>query len=201
LRNASPRERLIEAGLKLFYRDGFHATGIDTVLAEARVAKKTLYTHFKSKEDLILAVMRRRDELYRNWFMREVEKRSTSSEERLLACFDVIDGWVKSKDFYGCACINASAEFADKDDPIHRAAAEHKQFMMSYLEGLARAAQLENPGLLARQLLVMVDGAVVVAQVTGRSGAVADAKRAAQVLISWAAKHLAANRKPAPALA
>ena len=201
MRNASPRERLIEAGLKLFYRDGFHATGIDVLLAEAGVAKKTLYTHFKSKEDLILAVMRRRDELYRNWFMREVEKRSTSPRKRLLACFDVIGDWVKSKNFYGCACINASAEFADKNDPVHRAAAEHKQFIMSYLESLARAAQLENPELLAGQLLVMIDGAVVVAQVTGRSGAVADAKRAAEVLISGAAKPAATNRKATPALA
>ena len=193
--NVSPRERLIEAGLKLFYREGFHATGIDAVIAEAGVAKKTLYTHFKSKEDLILAVMRRRDELYRSWFMREVEKRSTSPEKRLLACFDVIGGWVKSKQFYGCACINASAEFADKNDPVHRVAAEHKQFIMSYLESIARAAQVQNPGLLARQLLVMIDGAVVVAQVTGRSGAVADAKRAAEVVIAEAAKKAATKPK------
>jgi AcrR family transcriptional regulator len=85
LPNVSPRERLIEAGLQLFYGEGFHATGIDAVIAETGVAKKTLYKHFKSKEDLILAVMRRRDELYRNWFMREVEKRSTHPEKRLLA--------------------------------------------------------------------------------------------------------------------
>jgi AcrR family transcriptional regulator len=201
LRNASPRERLIEAGLKLFYRDGFHATGIDTVLAEAGVAKKTLYAHFKSKEDLILAVMRRRDELHRNWFMREVEKRSANPEKRLLACFDVIGDWVKSKNFYGCACINASAEFAEKNDPVHRAAAEHKQFVMSYLERLARAAQLKNPELLARQLLVMIDGAVVVAQVTGRSAVVADAKRAAEVVITRAAGSAASKRKATPALA
>jgi AcrR family transcriptional regulator len=180
---STPRERLIEAGLKLFYRDGFHATGIDTVLAEAGVAKKTLYAHFKSKEELILAVMQRRDEDYRNWFTSEVEKRSKDPINRILACFDVVGEWVRSKAFYGCACINASAEFANKRDPVHKAAANHKAFMIAYLRSLIRAARLSNPQRLSRQLLLLIDGAVVVAQVTGQTTVVADAKSAAEIVV------------------
>ena len=195
--NSSPRERLIQAGLKLFYRDGFHATGIDAILAEAGVAKRSLYTHFRSKEDLILAVMRRRDELFRNWLVREVEKVAQDPVSRLLACFDVIGRWVKSKEFYGCACINASAEFGNHSDPIHRVAADHKAFIADYLKRLARAAGLENPELLSQQLLLLIDGAVVVAQVTGRKDAVASAKKAAETILAEAAKkHPRARSKP-----
>jgi AcrR family transcriptional regulator len=199
---SSPRERLIETGRRLFYKSGFHATGIDTLLAEAGVAKKTLYTHFRSKEDLILAVMRRRDQEYRDWIVREVNKRSQKPAKRLLACFDVIGEWVSSKDFYGCACINASAEFADKEDPVHTAAADHKRFMTAYLRGLARDAKLTDPTRVARQLLILIDGAVVVAQVTGRADAVRDAKRVAELLIAKAAakpirRQRETRRKPA----
>ena len=195
--SSNPRKRLIEAGLKLFYRDGFHATGIDAVLAEAGVAKKSLYTHFRSKEHLILAVMRRRDELFRNWLIREVEKAAQDPMSRLLACFDVIERWVKSRDFYGCACINASAEFGNHSDPIHRVAADHKAFIADYLRGLARTAGLENPELLSQQLLLLIDGAVVVAQVTGRKDAVVSAKKAAETILADAAKkHPRTRSKP-----
>ena len=183
MKSSSPRDRLIEAGLKLFYRDGFHATGIEAVLAEAGVAKKTLYAHFGSKEELIVAVMRRRDENYRAWFTSEVEKRGKTAVERILACFDVIQEWARSKDFYGCACINASAEFADPHDPVHKVAAANKAFVRSYLSDLARQGGLRNPERLSRQLLVLIDGAVVVTQVTGEIEVVADAKRAAGLLL------------------
>jgi AcrR family transcriptional regulator len=190
---------LIEAGLKLFYRDGFHATGIDAILAEAGVAKKSLYTHFRSKEDLILAVMRRRDELFRNWLIREVEKAAQDPAARLLASFDVIGRWVRSKDFYGCACINASAEFGNHSDPIHRAAADHKAAVADYLAKLARAARLDNPELLSQQLLLLIDGAVVVAQVTGRKDAVESAKKAAETILAEAAKKHPRTRLKSPA--
>ncbi len=196
---SSPRERLIEAGLKLFYRDGFHATGIDAILAEAGVAKKSLYTHFRSKEDLILAVMRRRDELFRNWLIREVERAAQDPTSRLLACFDVIGRWVKSKDFYGCACINASAEFGNHSDPVHRVAADHKAFIADYLKSLAKDAGLENPELLSQQLLLLIDGAVVVAQVTGRKDAVVSAKKAAQTILAEAAKRHPRSKSRPPA--
>jgi AcrR family transcriptional regulator len=184
--SSSPRDRLIEAGLKLFYRDGFHATGIEAILAEAGVAKKTLYSHFGSKEDLIIAVMQRRDDNYRAWFTSEVERRGRTPAERLLACFDVIEEWTRSKDFYGCACINATAEFADPRDPVHKVAAGNKVFVASYLRDLAREAGLRNPERISHQLLVLIDGAVVVAQVTGNTHIVGDAKKAAGLLVEEA---------------
>ena len=70
------RDHLIDTALGLFSRYGYHAMGIDRILAESGVAKMTLYNHFKSKDELILAVLRRRDERFRNWFMRTVERRA-----------------------------------------------------------------------------------------------------------------------------
>ena len=84
------RDHLVDTALKLFARGGFHATGIDTILAEAGVAKMTLYNHFRSKEELILAVLRRRDELFRNWFVKRVEQQADQPRQRLIAMFDVL---------------------------------------------------------------------------------------------------------------
>ncbi len=115
----SRRDHLVDTALELFIRDGFHATGIDKILAESGVAKMTLYKHFKSKDELILSALRRRDEHFRNWFMRAVESRAREPRQRLLAIFDALDEWFSGRDFNGCMFINASAEFARPDDPIH----------------------------------------------------------------------------------
>jgi AcrR family transcriptional regulator len=184
---ADRRQHLVDTALKLFYRHGFHATGIDTILAEAGVAKMTLYKHFKSKDELILAVLRRRDELFRNWFMREVERRGRTAPERLLALFDVYDAWLHDEGTtHGCLFINATAEFAAQDDPIHTAAAHTKQLVLGYVRELATAAGADHPDTLARQLVLLLEGATVTAQVTGNRDAADEARQAAEILIQAA---------------
>ena len=86
----SRRDHLVDTALEMFCRDGFHATGIDKILAHAGVAKMTLYNHFRSKDELILAALRRRDEKFRNWFMRAVERLGKTPRNRLLAIFDAL---------------------------------------------------------------------------------------------------------------
>ncbi len=183
---ASRREHLLDTALELFYRDGFHATGIDRIVAEAGVAKMTLYKHFKSKDELILAALRRRDERFRNWFMRAVERRAATPRGRLLAVFDALGEWAAGEAFSGCMFINAAAEFERADDPIHAAAAEHKRLVLAYLRELAAAAGAADPDSLARQLFLLEEGAIVAAYVVGDTGAHADAKAAAEVLLERA---------------
>ncbi len=183
---ASRREQLIDTALDLFYREGFHATGVDRILAEAGVAKMTLYKHFKSKDELILAALRRRDERFRDWFMREVERRAKAPRERLLVAFDVLGEWFAGRDFSGCMFINAAAEFGKAEDPAHTLSAEHKRLLLDYLRTLARAAEAAQPDALARQLVILMEGAIVVAHVCGDRGAAQDAKAAAQVLLAKA---------------
>lgn len=183
---ASRRDHLIDTALGLFARHGFHATGIDRILAEAGVAKMTLYNHFRSKDELILAVLRRRDERFRNWFVRAVEHRAADARGRLLAIFDALEEWFGREDFTGCMFINAAAEFSGIADPIQGAAAEHKRLVAGYLAGLAEEAGAKDPERLAFELSLLLDGAIVCAHVCGVSDAAARAQAAAEVLIDTA---------------
>ena len=184
----SKRDRLVEAGLKLFYERGFNATGIDAVLAEAGVAKMTLYKHFRSKDDLIIAVLRRRDEVFRNWLARAVERRASEPRERLIALFDVHREWFESKGFRGCMFINAAAEFGQLAGAIHAVAGEHKRLVIAYIKELAEAAGTADPDSLALQLCILLDGATAGAHVTGNPGAADAARAAATVLIDASIK-------------
>ena len=180
---SSRKDHLIDSALALFNREGYHATGIDRILAEAGVAKMTLYNHFRSKDDLILAALRRRDERFRNWFVRSLEARATTPKERLLAVFDVLGQWFEQEDFWGCMFINAAAEYSRKENPIHAACAEHKRLLRDHLAELAAGAGARDPATLARRLMLLVEGATVTAHVCGDRGAAADAKALAEDLI------------------
>ena len=178
------REQLVETALDLFGREGFHATGIDRILAEAGVAKMTLYHHFRSKDELILAALRLRDERFRNEFMRRVEKRTDDPVERLLAIFDVLGEMAGATPSRGCLFINACAEFGDRDSPVYAIAAEHKRLVLAFVEELTAAAGARSPDELARQLCLLMEGTAVTVQVSCDAGAVRDAREAARLLVS-----------------
>lgn len=187
----SRRDDLIDTALRLFYTQGFHATGIDKVLAESGVAKMTLYKHFKSKDELILAVLNRRDEQFRNWLMGEMEKVSPNPRERLLAMFDALEIWFRGRafkglGFFGCAFINASSEFGDQEHPAHRISSEHKRRIVDYLTKVCADAGARNPSELAEQLALLKEGAIVTAHVRGISEAARTAKTIAEGLIAAA---------------
>ncbi len=178
------RDHLVAVAADLFHRHGYHAVGIDRVLEEAGVARMTLYNHFKSKDELILAVLRRRDEKFRNWFMRTVERLGKTPRDRLLAIFDALEEWFSGTDFSGCMFINASAEFARPDDPIHMAAGEHKNLILNYVRELTKSAGATEPDALAQGLMLLMEGAVVMAYVAGQSDSAAQAKKTAKILLA-----------------
>ncbi|GHD42352.1 TetR family transcriptional regulator [Thalassobaculum fulvum] len=180
----SRRDELVDTALRLFYTQGFNATGIDKILSEAGVAKMTLYKHFRSKDELILAVLHRRDEQFRNWLMGEMERASANPRERLLAMFDAIEDWFQGRafkglGFSGCAFINAAGEFGDQNHPAHRTAAEHKRRIVEYLERLCAQAGARDPRDLAEQLALLKEGAIVTAHVRGMPESAGIAKRMA----------------------
>lgn len=187
MKKISKREQIIDVALKLFYKDGFTATGVEKIRETANVSKKTLYNHFKSKDELILAVLRRRDEQFRNNFMRTVERIGKTPQERLEAVFDACNEWFNSKDFCGCMFINAAAEFTEADNPCHVIAAEHLRLMNDYITGLAKDAGVGNPDKLAEQLFFLMEGATVQAHVSGDKDAAQKAKAMAQVFIQQSA--------------
>ena len=178
-----PRERILQAASRLFYADGFHHTGIDRIIAEAGVAKMSLYQHFRSKDELIAAFLERRDQWWCDWLRERVQALATAPRARLLAVFDALGEWFASSDFRGCAFINAAAEFTDAQHGARVIAKLHKERVHAYLKELAEAAKMTRPGELAAQLALLVEGAIVTAQVGEVEDAAPRAKAIARRLL------------------
>ncbi len=171
---------------RVFYRDGYRAIGIDTLLAEAELAKMTLYNHFSSKDELIVAVVRNRSEEVLAGLAEAVDAAGPSPEDRLLAVF----GWLKvlfgRDDFNGCAFIRALSEFPEPTHPVHRAAWTHKQAVRKMLMRLAAEAGAKDPPALADELRLLIDGALVAAHATGSAKPARIARAAAANLLKEA---------------
>lgn len=184
MRRSHRREHLIETATALFCEHGYHATGIDKILDKAGVSKKTLYTHFRSKDELILAVLRQYDGLFRNDFMRKVDRVGKTPREKLLAIFDVAEAWFSQRNYYGCMFINAIGEYSEKDSPIREVSKQFKQLIRDYIKTLCVEVGVEQPDILADQLALILKGAIVTAQVSQDPKAAQTAKDAAAVLVA-----------------
>jgi AcrR family transcriptional regulator len=182
----SKREQLIQAALELFAKNGIHATGVDSIVAQSGVTKKTLYAHFRTKEELVLAVLRHYDGLARNEFMRRVESCGTTPRARLLAIFDVAQHWFQQNNFYGCLFVNTIGEYSGKDTPIRQICKEYKKLLKNYIHSLCKQAGAKDPQGLAEELALLLEGATVTAQVSQNPKTARIAKRAAKALIDKA---------------
>ncbi len=183
MKQSQRREHLIDTAIELFCEHGYHATGIDLILSKAGVSKKTLYTHFRSKEELIMAALRKYDGLFRNDFMRQVEGTGKSPRERLLALFDAAESWFSQKRFFGCMFINVVGEYSEEDSPIREISKQFKRSMRDYIKGLCSQAGAGEPDALADQLALILEGAIVTAQVSGKADSARTAKEIARQLI------------------
>src|SRR3979490_501371 len=121
-RSIGARERIDRTAYQLFSRHGLRAVVVYTPAARAGVAKMTLYKHYPSKDELALAFLRRREELWtRSWLQREVERRARAPAGRLLAIFDVFEKWFRRRDFEGCSFIKVLIEHDDRGHPVRKA--------------------------------------------------------------------------------
>ncbi|MHC6223523.1 TetR/AcrR family transcriptional regulator [Pseudomonas sp. X10] len=170
----STSDKIAESALQVFYRQGYHGTGVEQLSQEAGVTKKTLYRHFPSKEALIEAALQRRDED----FMARLESALATAEPalRALAYIDFLEGWARSGSFHGCAFINAAAEYADAAEPPHRLAHEHKLKVRHVLEQVCREAGFRGEGV-AEQLFLLGEGLIVASQVSGAQVSLFEAAR------------------------
>ena len=178
------REQLINTAIELFCENGYHATGVDKIIKKAGVSKKTLYTHFRSKEELIIAALRQYDGLFRNNFMRQVDSLTKTPQEKLLAIFDVAEGWFSQKEFFGCMFINVIGEHSEKDSPIRDICKQFKHLMRNYFRDLCVQAGAEEPDILADKLALLFEGAVVTSQVSQNPNAAKTAKDIARSLVA-----------------
>jgi len=183
---ATARDRLIDTAITLFNRHGFHATGVDRIVAVAKVAKKTLYAHFPSKEDLILAALSRKRAAFADKFLPAVLAASNDPRERLLSLFELAKSWFSDPDFYGCIFINAAAEYSEPGHPINTCAREFKTLLRNFARDQAAAGGAADPETLADQIALLFEGATTVAQVSARPDAATTAKGIAAQLIDQA---------------
>ena len=181
--SASKRDALVQNALKAFYAGGFHAIGMDRLARETGVSKTAIYKHFRTKDELILATLRLRDEQFRNWLVRRVEALADDPKNQLLAIFTALGEWFEEPEFKSCMFIKASSEYQDRNDPIHQTAAEHKKLLLKYFKRLADDAGLSNAGNVAQQLLVLKEGAIVLAHLFGPKSIAKDAHSAAKMII------------------
>jgi AcrR family transcriptional regulator len=177
------RDELVRKALQVFYQNGFQASGMDKIAAETGISKTSMYKHFRTKEDLIIAVLRLRDENFRNWYYRRVEELADTPRGQLIAMFDALEEWFGEEGFRGCMFIKASSEFQDPNHPIHKQSADHKKMVEKHVGELAKSAGLKNPDRLARQLMLLKEGAIVTAHLGYTDNPAQDAKYAAIALI------------------
>ncbi len=178
------RAELIQKSLILFYRNGFHATGMDLVAKETGVSKTSIYKHFRTKEELILAVLRLRDENFRNWFFRRMEDLADTPRGQLLAMFDALEEWFTQDGFQGCMFIKASAEFQDRNHAINQQAMAHKNLLTDHFRKLAELGGYPDPDALARQLLILKEGAIVIAAMSHTNTPARQARHVAEMLLT-----------------
>jgi len=180
---APAKQRLLDVADDLFYRDGFHAVGLDRILRDVGVTKTTFYNHFESKESLILEVLKVRDRWWREEFPALLRKHGGDSpRKQLLTIFDVLEEMFATDTFNGCIFINVAVEFPLRHDPIHQAAAEHKKLMELMLRDLALRARATDPIALAEQLSLLMEGAFITRQVTRNDRTIDIAREAASLL-------------------
>jgi AcrR family transcriptional regulator len=177
-----PRERLIDAAYALFSINGVNQIGIDTILSKSGCAKASLYGNFNSKVDLAIAFLDRREALWtRGWLETEIKRRATNPEARLLAIFDVFDGWFRRRSFEGCSFINVLLE-SNASSPLHRAASIHLAKIRAIIHDLANEAALHEPEKFAQAWHMLMKGSIVAA-CEGNRNAAKEAKHAARLIL------------------
>ena len=165
---AAPKDKLFQTAARLFYQHGYRAIGVDTISAESGIGKMTLYRHYPSKDDLIVAFLRQSDEDFWGYFEQSTQDAPTA-REKLQAFFVALQEYVVSPACYGCPFLNVATEYPETDYAGHQVALEHKQAVRARFNQLAKQANARQPKALANALFLLMDGAYMAARMFGSS--------------------------------
>ena len=177
---------MLDAADQLFYRNGISGVGVDTIVAEARVAKMTLYKHFGSKDELVAEFLRRHAALGLARMQPVGLQAGATAEERLLAVFDALEAWFGSEGFQGCAVLNASAELTDPRHPGMAIIQQYLRDKRAIVASMTSELDVADAEALADQLVTLIHGATVLAHAQRSVQPARQAKQAAAALISAA---------------
>lgn len=197
---SAARERVLRTASKLFAREGIRAVGVDRIAAEADVGKMTLYRHFATKDELLVATLEGADGPARAALAAAMEHAGDDPWARLLAPFAMLEPWFTGRGFHGCPFMNASLELHDPGHPATAVAARHKAATRDVFAVAAGAAGLgaEPASALADQLAVLFDGAIAQAQMRDPRTVARAARRAAATLVAAAAQENQATASSGP---
>src|SRR6266404_10011884 len=179
----SAHSRLLSAATHLFCKNGINATGIDAIIDEAGTAKTTLYKLFGSKTNLVNAVLESEGRQWREWFIGAMEAGGGDAQAKLTRIFPALKRWFAEERFYGCPFINAVAEHDKDAKQFRNIALRHKKVVLAHIEKLAGEMGVAEPRVLAHQLALLIDGAIVAAMVSGDPGVADTAGLAAGSLL------------------
>ncbi|WP_429027601.1 TetR/AcrR family transcriptional regulator [Bradyrhizobium sp. I1.14.4] len=180
----SARGRLLKAATHLFCKNGINATGIDAIIDEAGTAKTTLYKLFGSKTNLVHAVLESEGKQWREWFIGAIEAGGGDPQTKLTRIFPALKTWFAEERFYGCPFINAVAEHDKDAKQFRNIALKHKKVVLTHIEKLAGEMGAAEPAVLAHQLALLIDGAIVAAMVSCDPGVADTAGLAASNLFA-----------------
>lgn len=184
---ANKRAQIVEAAQRCFYERGITATGVDTIAAAAGVSKRTLYNHFASKDDLVLAYIELREHRWRRVLEARLEG-VTDPIDRILVYFDAYFDVPHDEDFRGCASINAAAEISDADSQVLERLRANKERVGREIGGLVREARIPDPEAVAAALVLLLEGGIAMFGVFRDRQGVKIAKDAARKLLAGAAR-------------
>lgn len=179
---SSARKRILDVASDLFYREGIRSIGVDTIVEKSDVGKATLYRHFPTKDDLIVAYLEENGNLHWQWFDKVIAQHEGSPKEQLLALIDATMEIMAEPGYRGCAQLNALAEFSEADHPAHRSAVEYKHALRLRLLQLCRKADVDDE-VLADHLMLVINGALVSVPLFGSANPAAHLKAIATLLI------------------
>ncbi|MDG4891855.1 MULTISPECIES: TetR/AcrR family transcriptional regulator [unclassified Mesorhizobium] len=183
---SAKRQHVVDTAYSLFKRDGFHATGIDRIIAEANIAKMTMYRHFPAKDELIVAVLEHRAARFERQLDRLAATADTA-EAKILTILDWHERWFRDPDFHGCLFAHALAEFGDPDHPVFKAASRQKNGLRARLRAiLEEEMPPERAEGVATALLMLIEGATLLAQMGEADAAIANARKAASAILAGA---------------
>jgi len=179
------RQRLIEAAVRRFYRDGFRNVGIDQVFSDVGISKTAFYKHFESKDALMLAALEMQNGWLQETFRTMIRERGgPTAIGQLHAVLDVVEHIIESDDYQGCIFVNVAMEFPLLHEPAHVAASQNKQAIENIVLALAEDAGADDPHALSQELCLIMEGAYVTRQVTGNKDTVNIARRVARLVIA-----------------
>jgi AcrR family transcriptional regulator len=183
MKRPSARKRIFDAAADLFYRKGIRAVGVETIAQEANATKMSLYRNFPSKDELVAEWLREHDaRFWRNWEAMSL-RHPDDPRKQLKAAFALLTRHVSDPGARGCPMANAAVEITEKDHPARKVIETHKVRLRAQLARLCVSAGASDPGLLADQLFLLMEGAQVTTMILGVRGPARNVARAADSLI------------------